>query len=66
VLSGGHLLATVQDTSRPCADFDDEHLGFEEMQTEIYLMRETHPSLPDNVPAGRTSCSLSNTVKQIY
>ncbi len=32
--------------------FDDEHFGAKEMQTEIELMHQVHPNLPDEVPLG--------------
>jgi hypothetical protein len=32
--------------------FDDEHFGLKEMQTEIDLIHQVHPNLPDEVPLG--------------
>jgi len=32
--------------------FDEKNFGVEEMQTEIDVMGEAHPSLPDEVPPG--------------
>jgi hypothetical protein len=32
--------------------FDDKHFGLEAMQTEIDLMHQAHPNLPDDVPLG--------------